>query len=88
MHVAVVLCKERWDEEWPVHRRPPGTPCGHNTVDRLVLFLAGDDRDAKQVEAQLVKQTGDAPVDTGSLHEDGRHQQLDSLILNQPLPVA
>lgn len=43
--------------------------------DRLVLFLAGDDAEAKSVVARLIDEIGFVPVDTGSLREGGRLQQ-------------
>lgn len=43
--------------------------------ERTVLFLAGDDQDAKSVVAQLADDIGFAPVDTGALGEGGRLQQ-------------
>lgn len=54
--------------------------------ERLVLFLAGDDDDAKSTVAGLIEDAGFAPVDTGSLREGGRHQQPGSAIYNEPLP--
>jgi predicted dinucleotide-binding enzyme len=42
---------------------------------RLALYLAGDDPEAKRVVAGLVEQIGFAPVDTGSLADGGRRQQ-------------
>jgi predicted dinucleotide-binding enzyme len=55
---------------------------------RLVLFLAGDDADAKRVVAELIEQIGFAPLDTGSLREGGRKQQPGSPIYNRPLTLA
>jgi 8-hydroxy-5-deazaflavin:NADPH oxidoreductase len=56
--------------------------------ERLVLFLAGDDVDAKVVVARLIDEIGFAPVDTGSLREGGRKQQPGSPIYNRPLTLA
>jgi predicted dinucleotide-binding enzyme len=53
--------------------------------DRLVLFVAGDDAEAKKVVEDLIEQISFAPVDTGSLHEGGRKQQPDSPIYNRPM---
>jgi 8-hydroxy-5-deazaflavin:NADPH oxidoreductase len=53
--------------------------------DRLVLFIAGDDPDAKQTVADLIEEIGFAPVDTGGLADGGRRQQPGSPIYNQPL---
>jgi 8-hydroxy-5-deazaflavin:NADPH oxidoreductase len=42
---------------------------------RLALFLAGDDEQAKATLAGLIDELGFAPVDSGSLAEGGRRQQ-------------
>ena len=55
--------------------------------DRLVLFVAGDDAEAKAVVSKLIEDIGFAPVDTGSLREGGRLQQPNSAIYNKPLTV-
>jgi 8-hydroxy-5-deazaflavin:NADPH oxidoreductase len=51
--------------------------------DRHAIYLAGDDAEAKQTVAQLIRDIGFAPVDTGSLREGGRMQQPDSPIYNE-----
>jgi 8-hydroxy-5-deazaflavin:NADPH oxidoreductase len=43
--------------------------------DRLALFVAGDDEDAKGRVSALIEEIGFAPIDTGSLAEGGRRQQ-------------
>lgn len=48
-----------------------GKPAG----ERLVLFLSGDDAEAKGVVSGLISDIGFAPVDLGSLAEGGRRQQ-------------
>ncbi|GAC1432148.1 MAG: NAD(P)-binding domain-containing protein [Ktedonobacteraceae bacterium] len=53
--------------------------------DRLVLFVAGDDIEAKAVVSKLIEDIGFASVDTGSLHQGGRLQQPGSAIYNKPL---
>ena len=53
--------------------------------DRLALFIAGDDPDAKQTVARLIEEIGFAPIDTGGLAEGGRRQQPGSPIYNEPL---
>ncbi len=55
--------------------------------DRLVLFVAGDDVEAKNIVSKLIEDIGFAPVDTGSLREGGRRQQPGSSIYNKPLTV-
>ena len=53
--------------------------------DRLVIFLAGDDPQAKSVVAKLIGEIGFAPIDTGSLRDGGRRQQPGSPIYGPPL---
>jgi predicted dinucleotide-binding enzyme len=48
---------------------------------RVVLFVAGDDAEAKAVVFRLIEEIGFAPVDTGALR-DGRAQQPGSPIYN------
>lgn len=55
--------------------------------DRLVLFIAGDDDDAKAVVSKLIEDIGFVAVDTGSLREGGRKQQPDSPIYNNSMTV-
>jgi predicted dinucleotide-binding enzyme len=55
--------------------------------ERLVLFVAGDDTDAKAVVSRLIDEIGFTPVDTGSLREGGRKQQPGSSIYNDPMTV-
>lgn len=52
--------------------------------DRRAIFLAGDDDGAKAVVADLIRQLGFAPVDTGTLR-DGKRQEPDSPIYNKTL---
>lgn len=42
---------------------------------RRVLFLSGDDADAKIVVSEMLKRVGFAPIDLGSLREGGKLQQ-------------
>ena len=55
-----------------------GRPGGGD--DRLVLFVAGDDEEAKQVVSRLIEDIGFAAVDTGDLATGGRLQQPGSPI--------
>ncbi len=58
--------------------RAPGT-------ERLALFIAGDDADAKAVVTKLIDQIGFVAIDTGPLREGGRKQQPGSPIYNRPM---
>lgn len=53
--------------------------------DRLAIFIAGDDADAKSLIAGLIDDIGFVPVETGDLAEGGRRQQPGSPIYNQPV---
>ena len=55
---------------------------------RLVLFVAGDDAEAKTVISKLIEEIGFAPYDTGSLHEGGMRQEPGSPIYNKPMTTA
>jgi predicted dinucleotide-binding enzyme len=53
--------------------------------DRLSIFAAGDDPEAKQIVSRLVEDIGFVPIDTGSLKEGGRSQQPGSPIYAERL---
>lgn len=53
--------------------------------DRLVLFVAGDDVEAKATVSGLIDEIGFAPVDTGSLRDGGGKQEPGSPIYNEPM---
>lgn len=57
-------------------------------AQRRAVFLAGDDAEAKELAARLVADIGFGPVDTGSLHDGGRRQQVGSDVYNEELTVA
>ena len=61
----------------------PDAPPG----ERLVLFVAGDDAEAKTVVSGLIEEIGFTPVDVGTL-QDGRNQQPGSPIYNVPMNEA
>ena len=65
-----------------VEGRPDAPP-----AERLVLFVAGDDAEAKAVVSGLIEEIGFTPVDVGTL-EDGRKQQPGSPIYNAPMNEA
>jgi predicted dinucleotide-binding enzyme len=52
--------------------------------DRLALFVAGDDAEAKAFVSRLIEDIGFAPVDTGPLRDGGRKQQPGSPVYNIP----
>ncbi|HWS73154.1 MAG TPA: NADP oxidoreductase, partial [Thermoanaerobaculia bacterium] len=56
--------------------------------DRRVIFVAGDDSEAKAVVSKLIEEIGFAPVDSGSLREGGKRQQPGSDIYNNDMTGA
>jgi 8-hydroxy-5-deazaflavin:NADPH oxidoreductase len=62
----------------------PGAP----REERLGLFLAGDDEQAKRKVAGLIEDIGFAPVDTGELPEGGRRQQPGAPVYGAVLGAA
>ncbi|MBN1206070.1 MAG: NADPH-dependent F420 reductase [Myxococcaceae bacterium] len=62
----------------------PGAPL----EDRLVLFVAGDDAEARQTVSRLIEQIGFTPIDTGTLATGGKHQQPGTAIYNRLMQPA
>jgi 8-hydroxy-5-deazaflavin:NADPH oxidoreductase len=56
--------------------------------ERLAIFLAGDDAEAKAVVAGLIEELGFAPVDTGGLADGGRRQQPGTPVYGADLTAA
>ncbi len=54
---------------------------------RRVIFLAGDDAEAKRVVSDLITEIGFGPVDTGGLREGGRRQQPGTPVYNADMTV-
>ncbi len=52
--------------------------------ERLVLFVAGDDEDAKSIVSDLIDEIGFAPMDTGQLNESGK-QEPGAPVYNNPM---
>ena len=52
---------------------------------RRAIFIAGDDEEAKQKVTRLIEEIGFVAVDTGSLGEGGRRQQVGTPVYNKEL---
>ncbi len=57
-------------------------------ANRRVIFVAGDDADAKTTVSNLIEEIGFAAYDTGSLSEGGRNQQPGTAIYNQNITLS
>lgn len=55
---------------------------------RRVIFVAGDDKEAKKTVANLIEEIGFAAFDTGSLREGGKNQQPNTAIYNRNLTIS
>lgn len=55
---------------------------------RRVIFVAGDDKDAKKTVSNLIEEIGFAAYDTGSLREGGKNQEPNTAIYNQNLTLS
>jgi 8-hydroxy-5-deazaflavin:NADPH oxidoreductase len=53
--------------------------------ERRVIFIAGDDSEAKAAVAKLIEEIGFAAVDTGDLSDGGKSQQPGSPVYNKVL---
>lgn len=56
--------------------------------DRRAILLAGDDEEAKDVVATLIRDLGFAPVDTGGLADGGARQQPGTPLYNADVTGA
>jgi predicted dinucleotide-binding enzyme len=54
-------------------------------AERRAIFIAGDDEGAKRTVARLVEEIGFAAVDTGTLRDGGRRQQVGTPVYNKEL---
>jgi len=59
----------------PAQRLATGGDTAAPLDERLVVWMAGDDAEAKAVVGRLIEEFGFAPLDAGSLHEGGLRQQ-------------
>jgi len=72
---------------WSEHLATQGDT-GAALEKRRAIFIAGDDSEAKEIVARLIKEIGFAAVDTGFLHEGGRSQQPGTAVYNKELTAG
>jgi predicted dinucleotide-binding enzyme len=56
--------------------------------NRRVIFVAGDDAEAKKTVSDLIEEIGFAAYDTGSLREGGKNQSPGTAIYNQNITLS
>ena len=57
-------------------------------AERRVIFVAGDDQQAKREVSDLIEEIGFAAYDTGSLREGGKTQEPGTAIYNQNITLS
>jgi predicted dinucleotide-binding enzyme len=62
----------------------PGAP----RAERLAMYVAADDDDARRRVSELIERLGFAAVHTGSLSEGGARQQPGSSLYNDPVSAS
>ena len=67
---------------WSEHLKSQGEMSSRQ-ADRRAIFIAGDDREAKQIVSKLIDQIGFSPIDTGNLRDGGKAQQPGSAVYNK-----
>lgn len=55
--------------------------------ERRVIFVAGDDEEAKRIVSDLIEEIGFAPYDTGNLRSGGKAQEPETALYNRDLTL-
>lgn len=55
--------------------------------NRRVIPVAGDDKNARETVSKLIEEIGFGPLDTGSLKEGSKFQQVNGVLYNRELTV-
>lgn len=86
-HLAGARVVKAFNTIWFEHLRTQG-----NTElppeQRRVIFVAGDDAEAKERVSKLIEDIGFAAYDTGNLREGGKNQQPGTAIYNRNLTLS
>jgi predicted dinucleotide-binding enzyme len=83
-HVSGAKIVKAFNTIWFEHLKTQGNS-ELPTEQRRVIFVAGDDRDAKKRVSDLIEEIGFAAFDTGNLREGGKLQQPGTAIYNRDL---
>ncbi len=71
---------------WSEHLKTKGSKAAP-LDQRRVIFVSGDDAEAKRIVSKLIEDIGFGGYDLGSLH-DSRNQQPDTAVYNKDVTVA
>jgi predicted dinucleotide-binding enzyme len=85
-HLSGARIVKAFNSIWSEHLKVQGkqdAPVG----DRRVIPMAGDDAEAKRAVNDVIESIGFGTVDTGSLSEGGRKQQVNAALYNKDVTV-
>jgi predicted dinucleotide-binding enzyme len=85
-HLKSARVVKAFNTIWFEHLKTQGNTSAP-VEERRVIFLAGDDAEAKGVVSRLIEEIGFGPFDMGTLRESGA-QQPDTAIYNRDVTVA
>jgi predicted dinucleotide-binding enzyme len=85
-HLAGARLVKAFNTIWFEHLKKQGNT-SLPVEQRRVIFVSGDDAEAKGVVSHLIEEIGFGPYDLGTLHDSGR-QQPDSPLYNKDMTVA
>lgn len=85
-HLAGARVVKAFNTIWFEHLKTRGNKTAP-VDERRVIFVAGDDAEAKAVVSRLIEEIGFGPLDTGSLRASAR-QQPDTPVYNKDISVA
>ncbi|HEY0458791.1 MAG TPA: NAD(P)-binding domain-containing protein [Pyrinomonadaceae bacterium] len=86
-HLAGAKIVKGFNTIWFEHLKTEGNK-DLPPAERRVIFIAGDDAEAKRAVAGLIEEIGFAAYDTGSLADGGRSQQPGTAIYNRDITLA
>lgn len=86
-HLTGAKIVKAFNTIWFEHLKTLGNK-GLPLENRRVIFVAGDDADAKKKVSKLIEEIGFAAYDTGSLREGGRNQSPNTAIYNQNITLS
>lgn len=86
-HLTGAIIVKAFNTIWFEHLKTQGNNFSP-IEERRVIFVAGDDADAKKTVSNLIEEIGFAAYDTGSLREGGKNQAPNTAIYNRNLTVS
>ena len=85
-HLAGARVVKAFNTIWFEHLKTQGNT-ELSLEQRRVIFVAGDDKEAKREVSKLIEEIGFAAYDTGNLREGGKSQQPGTAIYNRNLTL-